>query len=75
MEAKAAAKEQAAREDKYERLLMDVYNALYKVRAEAAFAHLLQRCPDSLSLCRILSSVQPDTTTSQAESQAFTWKL
>ena len=30
-EAKAAAKEQAAREDKYERLLMDVYNALYKV--------------------------------------------
>ena len=31
-EAKAAAKEQAAREDKYERMLMDVYNALYKVR-------------------------------------------
>ena len=32
-EADAAAKEQAAREDKYERLLMDVYNALYKVGA------------------------------------------
>ena len=29
---KKAAAEQAAREDKYERMLMDVYNALYKVR-------------------------------------------
>lgn len=30
-DAKKAATEQAAREDKYERMLMDVYNALYKV--------------------------------------------
>ena len=34
--AKEAAKEQAAQEDKYERMLMDVYNALYKVRAGTA---------------------------------------
>ncbi|CAL5227833.1 g10862 [Coccomyxa viridis] len=37
-EAKAAAKEQAAREDKYERLLMDVYNALYKVEEQTPLA-------------------------------------
>ena len=31
--AAGAAKEQAAQEDAYERMLMDVYNALYKVQA------------------------------------------
>ena len=30
-EEKELAREQAAQEDKYERMLMDVYNALYKV--------------------------------------------
>lgn len=30
---KEAAQEQAAREDKYERMLMDVYNTLYKATA------------------------------------------
>ena len=40
-DSKEAAKKQAAWEDTYERMLMEVYNTLYKARA----LHVLPRAP------------------------------
>lgn len=50
-EEKELAREQAAQEDKYERMLMDVYNALYKVhRLAFPIIELLQGA-EAVGLC------------------------